>query len=256
MLFAIAACARPVGDFGRAKPSVIHDEILPYIGKRSAEQRAEPASDYRLTDEEKKLRDVTWRLLTPVHAGDWISETLVEAQRTRVFPPLDHKLRYQDYYYWLRKKRFSSSETRWNRLISDIKADYGAIGPFYEQARIVYAIDERRLNALEKRDNVDEWHQKNTPERVEENRMHMRWVLRAINYRYQAYRYAIDQLSLETPSPLAGAAESELSRFERRVQRGGYDIKSVHEAAFRKKSYVVTGGYDGKKVDDTVKDQK
>src|SRR5690606_7552578 len=33
---AVAGCARPTGDFGRAAPSVLHDELMPALGTARA----------------------------------------------------------------------------------------------------------------------------------------------------------------------------------------------------------------------------
>ena len=44
LVIAVSACARPVGDFGRAKSDLLHDEVLPSIGSLRATASSEPVS--------------------------------------------------------------------------------------------------------------------------------------------------------------------------------------------------------------------
>ncbi|HUG62203.1 MAG TPA: hypothetical protein VMP03_10170, partial [Methylomirabilota bacterium] len=87
---ALASCGRPTGDFDRARPSALHDDVLPAIGRFSAEtKRNEPVSRFNLTDDERELRDRAFAFTRAPHLGDWWLDTLVEGQRTRVLPILD-----------------------------------------------------------------------------------------------------------------------------------------------------------------------
>src|SRR5690606_9169566 len=90
LLLAAASCARPTGDFGRAKPGVLHDEIMPAIGSVRAELAGEPVSKFKIADEEREMRDRVWRFLVAPHANDWFYDTVVELQRTRIASLADH----------------------------------------------------------------------------------------------------------------------------------------------------------------------
>ncbi|MDN3719741.1 hypothetical protein QW131_12595 [Roseibium salinum] len=50
---ALSACTRPTGDFGRAKPSVIHDDLMPAVGNEAARLRGDPVSKFNYTNDEK-----------------------------------------------------------------------------------------------------------------------------------------------------------------------------------------------------------
>jgi hypothetical protein len=58
LLLTLAGCARPTGDFGRAEHNVLHDEVMPAIGKARAK-----GSDFNLADQEVEMRDRIWRYL-------------------------------------------------------------------------------------------------------------------------------------------------------------------------------------------------
>src|SRR4051812_46976073 len=82
----LAACssARPVGDFGRAAPSYIHDVSMPATGERNARNRKEPVSQFNQTDQETEMHNRVWRFLVAAHAKDWQFDSAVELQRTRI----------------------------------------------------------------------------------------------------------------------------------------------------------------------------
>ena len=46
------------GDFGRVKPSLLTDDIHAWVGRDAALQYGIPPSEFRLTDEERLLRDL------------------------------------------------------------------------------------------------------------------------------------------------------------------------------------------------------
>jgi len=216
-----AACSRPTGDFGRAEKSVTHDRIAPAIGRAFALRRDEPVSLFSRTDEELRLENLAWTIVRPVHTLDWISGTLVEGRRTRIFPDINNKLNHRAYLFWLKIEPFQSSEARWNRLIADIRADQGTIAPFYDQARVVYVVDQQRLAYLETTKDIESKYRDNTRARLLENEQLIELALDSLQFRYAAYDFAIRHLILESPSPRARIAEEELTRFGELIERGG-----------------------------------
>eukprot|EP01037_Dinobryon_pediforme_P027137 gene27137-29926_t len=147
---ALAACARPTGDFDRAVPSPAVDSWMPAAGNVIANiGRGEAVSDFNQTDEEKTLRDRAWTLVQPPHLNDWFGTTLVEAQRARILPELDSRFSEKAYYELLRRDPFASSETRWQRLVTDMRTDTLLIGPFWKQVRTVKADDIARTHTMD-----------------------------------------------------------------------------------------------------------
>jgi hypothetical protein len=221
-LLGLAACARPTGDFGRAKPSVVHDRLLPSIGADFARRRGEPVSDFNLTDDEKELRRRAWAFVRSPHVRDWWLDTLVEGERTRILPALegegaptpeivaslprfalpllDPAYDPRRYYAFLREDRFRSSETRWVRIGEDMLGDALLIPPYCEIAARVRRTDVERLAALNRQPGIDPATVDHAYARVSENEAVNAWVWRALRYRLTAYRFAIDSLEIETPS--------------------------------------------------------
>ncbi len=196
----VAGCARPTGDFGRASSDRIHDEILPEYGHRLKNMRGEPTSTFNLTDLEQELRDRAWTLIRPISAKDWIDGTAIEAQRTGIIKPIDDKLDPSVYYLYLRSDKFRSSETRYERVVSDISGDTDLIRPFCTLATEIEDTDTERLNAMNRRKDLKPTEYEASVGRVNENRNIIAWVKRSMSFRLAAYRYAIDRLEIETPS--------------------------------------------------------
>ncbi|PTW57671.1 hypothetical protein C8N35_110150 [Breoghania corrubedonensis] len=193
-------CARPTGDFDRATPNVMHDEILPEAGRVMAAKRGEPTSTFNLTDQEEELRNRAWALIRPASSRDWVDATATEAQRTRIIKPIDDKLDPRIYYMYLRSDKFSSSQTRYDRVISDISGDTDLVRPFCQLAVRVEDMDAERLNATNRRPDLKPEEYAAAVGRVNENRRIISWVTRALKFRLVAYRHAIDRLEIETPS--------------------------------------------------------
>ena len=108
-----------------------------------------------------------------------------------------------------------------DRIIADIRADQGAITPFYEQARVVYAIDAQRLKFLEETEGLEPIYRQNTRARLLENEQLIDLALRSFEFRYKAYEFAITRMTLEFPSPRAQFAVEELERYKDLIERGG-----------------------------------
>ena len=67
---ALAGCARPVGDFGRAEPDPVHDTVMPALGATRAYLARQPVSAFNLTDQEQEMRNRIWRDLAAPNAFD------------------------------------------------------------------------------------------------------------------------------------------------------------------------------------------
>lgn len=204
----LAACGRPAGDFGRptgdfgrAVPSLVHDTVLPAAGDLTAEYAwGQPVSSFNKTDREATLRDRAWAVVVPPHADDWLGDLLVEGQRTRLLPELDHRFDPEAYYRRLRADRFRSSEARWNALVEDMRQDTLLVPPFCQEARRVAADDRARLQALDPNGSGSVGLLKNAYARIDENARVVDWVARALRFRLASYRNAIDRMAVETPT--------------------------------------------------------
>ncbi|WP_417680201.1 hypothetical protein [Roseibium sp.] len=201
LLCALAAgCSRPTGDFDRARPSVIHDRVMPEAGELAARNRGDPVSKFNYTNDEKLLRDRGWTLIRPPWTKDWIGGTVVELSRTRVLPEVEGRVPPDLYYIFLRSDKFKSSDARYDRITADAKGDTKLVWPFCEVALRVTDADRERIRALEAKRLTTEELYAGAKARVWENQVMIKWVSQALRYRIKAYRTALDSLEIETPS--------------------------------------------------------
>ncbi len=213
----LGACARPTGDFGRAAPSVMHDQIMPAVGASQARARGEPVSNFNQTDQEREMHDRVWRFLIAPHARDWFYDTAVELQRTRLTGATDISFNPDRYYNHLRSSAFASSRIRYRAVGNDIDMDLATIPATFIAICNVIEVDRQRGIAVS---NVG------TPENAQqaaarkwENDQKIAWFTRALDYRYQAYSMALDRLLVETPHEEARIVDEKLAALSHYVRR-------------------------------------
>ncbi|UYN99680.1 MAG: hypothetical protein KIT02_00055 [Devosia sp.] len=216
----LAGCAtRPVGDFGRAAPSVLHDEIMPSIGKSAANMRGEPVSKFNQTDQEREMHDRTWRFLIAAHAKDWTFDRSVELQRTRIGAARDFTFTRDRYYRWLRETEYQSSRTRYSTVGRHIQADLDTLPTTFVSICAVIEVDRQRAVALAELGPMDPSVSANLTARRTENQWHIDWFVRALTYRYDSYSFALDHLLVETPHEQSLAVDESLRRMAPWVER-------------------------------------
>ena len=205
-LLTVSACARPVGDLGRAERSVLNDEMMPAIGNALSH-----GSAFNLADQEIEMRDRVWRYLVAPHAYDWFGDVTVELQRTRIVPIGNRPLKTRRYSDWLHGTRFASSRVRYARIEEDVIADLGMMPAAFASVCAVLELDRQRglasnqLTGLEDKVAVD------ARKRQAENQVVIGWFARSVIYRYDSYSYALDHLLVETPHQEAIAVNARLS---------------------------------------------
>ncbi|MEE4011489.1 hypothetical protein V1T76_05500 [Roseibium sp. FZY0029] len=202
MLIAVslAACTRPTGDFDRARPSVIHDKLMPAAGDEAARLRGDPVSKFNYTNDEKLMRNRGWTLIRPPWTKDWIGGTMVELSRTRVLPEVEGRVPPDLYLIYLRSDKFQSSDARYDKIAADASGDAELVMPFCEVALRVKAADDERLRVLQNKPVKSEETYDGAKARVWENRVMIKWVGQALRYRIIAYKKALDGLEIETPT--------------------------------------------------------
>lgn len=212
---ALAGCARPIGDLGRAQQGVLHDEIMPAIGKAGAGHKGIPVSSFNLTDQEVEMHDRVWRFLISPHAADWFMDTAVELRRTRLAStakPFDT----DRYYSWLQQRRYSSSRVRYATVADHVQADLDTAPGVFEAICRVIEIDRQRGMASRELGGLSA---ADVHAREDENRVHIAWFTSALRYRYDSYGYALDHLLVETPHEEATEVDARLSELIGYVQR-------------------------------------
>lgn len=221
----LAGCARPVGDFGRARPTATHDVILPAVGKLRAETAREPVSYFNLTDQETEMHDRVWRFLISPHSHDWFYDIATEWQRTRIISPQDTRFKTSRYYSYLRRQKYASSTVRYTRVAGDVDADVRTMPLVFSSICAVIEIDRQRETVANALAISDVNQQTQLDGRRGENQMYIAWFVRAAQYRYDAYTFALEHLLVETPheqARLVDARLSELAVLTERAERHGF----------------------------------
>ncbi len=219
---AASACARPIGDLGRAQPGVLHDEIMPTVGKIRADIWGEPVSAFNLTDQEREMHNRVWRFLVAPHAEDWFMDTVVELQRTRIATAQDHHFDPDRYFRWLHQTHYESSRIRFRTLADNARSDVDTAPSTFRSICNVIAVDQQRAIASRELRGLayDE-----VAARRAENEMFIAWYTRALRYRYDAYNFALDHLLVETPHEEAIEADGrigELAVYVERAESGDF----------------------------------
>lgn len=217
-----AACARPIGDFGRAEPDPIHDTVMPALGTGRALLSREPVSAFNLSDQEREMRDRIWHYLIAPHALDWFQASVVELQRTRIMPVSGKSLLPPNrYYLWLHRQEFASSRVRYSRIEDDVTVDVELMPPVFASICAVLEQDRQRGVAANGIADLDEGTRANAAARQIENRTQIGWFVAAVQNRYESYNYALDHLLVETPHEEAIGANAALSDLAVWVEAAG-----------------------------------
>ena len=206
------AGAGRLGDFGRPEPSIITGAILPWIGNKLAGKRGEPVSQFQLTDHEMELRARAYTMFMPSHRVRFFARHRAELVRTRVWPDENYTVDPTDYYAALRAQGFISSEARYNAIEQAVRADLGLIEPFMVEVERVYADDRRRMDALSRASLASPELSQNAEARIYENRRVVDWAIVAMQWRVEAYAYALEMTRIEVPSIRAVDVEMALTR--------------------------------------------
>lgn len=252
-----ASCvSRPTGDFGRTQPGVLHDSIMPYAGKLIAANRREPVSNLNQTDQEREMHDRTWRFLVAAHSQDWMFDTSVELQRTRIGSARDFRFTPERYYTWLRTTHYQSSTTRYNTVGRHILADIDTVPTTFQAICAVEDVDRQRRVALVELGGIEQSVADNVAARYTENQWHIQWFVRALNYRYESYSYALDHLLVETPHEQSMAVDDNLRRMRTWVDRANRGDFCVSTGGGSRNSVTIPSRFQTMVPDNEVIPQK
>jgi hypothetical protein len=209
----LGACAQ-TGDFGRPQPTLYSETIAPFVGTSAAAWRKEPASFSMLTDDERELRNRAYQFLMPARERTFFDTQLADLVRTRILPGdaivFDETAYYQA--LWLRPDR--SPRARYQALREDMENDRLLMGPFVAVACRVKETDAIRVKAMERLTEVAEIVRISAQNRVVENEEIVRWVYGSLENRVRSYRFALQNLVVETPERDGIKVERELTAFD------------------------------------------
>jgi hypothetical protein len=197
------------GDFGRPSPSLL-DGLIP---KQFWKGPVFPQSTYPITDLEEELRDRSYALIRPNEPrGRW-NLYIAGFQVAHLLPPAFIYIDHTEYARMLLWTPSRSEASLYNRLMEDMEADGRLIGPFVAVACTVADLDSKRERSLVYVSELAEGESANAFGRIRENRMITAWVQRALHWRLESYRYALERFAIAVPSVRAVDAERALLRF-------------------------------------------
>jgi len=211
LVFLLGACARPVGDFDRAEPNVINDEVMPAVGTTRAVLVGEPVSSFNKTDEETEMANRIWRFVTSGHTKDWFADVAAELHRTRLTAGTGILAGHDRYYNWLHGTSYQSATVRYATLAADVNADLATIPDTFDSICAVIQIDHERAVAAANLPRLGPGPNSDADARRAENEDQIDWFVRALRYRYDSYNYALDHLLVETPHSEARGVDADLA---------------------------------------------
>jgi hypothetical protein len=201
------------GDFGRIKPSLVHDDMHAWLAQDAAVQAGRPVSGFTLTEDEQQLRDLAYPLIEPPYDRQRWYSILGEYGLMRVFRP-DWWFFDPDLYTARLIVRHRSASGRYAQLIEDIRNDIVRIDPFFFTARRVVDMDRKREKSLAYVTALTPGEAGNALARIGENTLVVQWVHRSLADRCATYRFALERLVIENPLPAAVEADRVLRQLQ------------------------------------------
>jgi hypothetical protein len=207
----LAGCALN-GDFDRVRPSLVSDDMHAWVGREAVQRGGARASEFPLTDEERRLRDLAFALIQPSYDRNrWYS---VFMDYGLAGPP--DTLLFDRAAYWERlDAAYRRSETSsYAHIVTDARNDVSRLEPFFMSAGRVSDIDQRRAESLRfvaAGSGITREEKANAFRRNRENAAVIAWVCASLKARAAAYRYALERLVVSQPSLHAADAERALN---------------------------------------------
>jgi hypothetical protein len=205
------------GDFGRVKQSLVIDDIHSWVGREAALQQGIPPSEFRLTDEERLLRDLAFPLIEAPYGRQRWFQVLSEYGISRVF--LEDWWSFDPVIYaeWLLTRDTRSSSSLYARLIDDIRNDIVRIPSFLEIARKVTDLDSKREKSMAYVSVLSPEEVFDARRRIAENRLVIGWVFRSLNDRAAAYHFAMERLVIHVPQQYAVEVERQWTLLKTKI---------------------------------------
>ncbi len=205
----VASCVQQ-GDLGRPAPTA-WNSLIDAAGTLAARERGEPSSFFPFTDDERILRDRSWRYLMPARDRSLFDNALDNLTRARVLPAEWRLSDPRAYLDAIMAEPFRSPVSRYRRLSDDLTADGRLIPAFAETAARVVQADLTRLRSLPFIRTLDDRDVRSAAMRVAENRCLIAWVRRETAARSLSYRTALEHLLVAVPGEEAVGAERALA---------------------------------------------
>jgi hypothetical protein len=206
-----------IGDFGRLQSPLVSDDIHAWVGQEAAAHAGAPVSVNNLTDDERTLRDLAFPLIEPPYDRVRWDAVVYEYGQKRTFRRDLWSFDTAAYYAHLMGEFHRSSIARYNLLIDDMRNDIVRIEPFFQTARRVADIDQRREKSMQIVADLTPPERISALARVGENSLTIAWVHHSLTERCAGYRFALEHLTVAEPAPVAAEAERVLTQLQQQI---------------------------------------
>jgi len=221
LLFLVSCTTQ--GDFGRDRPSVFNDEILPSLRNFAASASETPVSNFAFTEKEQLLRTYSRRIGrdtgSSVFGGYFIS-AFAPAQPAR--PPSPH----QENKAGARQgpgeivvELPENAKSNPHALSSEIDEDVSLIRRARTLSRSIVADDKSRSRRLAAMKNASQSDRDNVMVRARENLQEINYIRQMAKVRIKRYRKAIDVMSIADPQLKLKPARASVKRLEIELER-------------------------------------
>ena len=195
------------GDFGRARPDFLNDDMHRWIGGEVTGSVGLKASQFQLTDNERQLRDLAYPLIEPPHSRPaWRS---VFGDYAALPSPWRQQVVFDRTAYGrtLIDEPHRSHSSRYAQLMEDVRDDITRFEPFFSAAVRVIDLDKKRDAAMAHISELSPRERADAVARMQENSLIVQWVQQCLERRISSYRWALERLVLQAPDSLAADAD-------------------------------------------------
>jgi hypothetical protein len=205
------------GDFGRVRPELVNEDIHDWIGRDAVAPIGTPASEYPLTDDERRLRDLAFPLIEPPYDRNRFDSVWREYGLGR--PPSRQAAPFNRAAYWVKlTETYRRSEvSAYAQIATDSRNDVERIEPFFATAERARDMDGKRGKSVAYVSGLSGAEHANALNRNNENIAIVAWVCRSLHDRGAGYRYALERLVIAAPSPMAAEADRALTLLYSRI---------------------------------------
>jgi hypothetical protein len=220
----LASGCSSIGDLGRLQSPLVSDDIHAWVGQEAAAHAGAPVSVNNLTDDERTLRDLAFPLIEPPYDRIRWDAVVYEYGQKRDFRRDLWTFDTAAYYARLMGEFHRSSIARYNQLIDDMRDDIVRIDPFFQVARRVIDVDQRRQKSMEYVADLSPPERASASARVGENALTIAWAHHSLTERCASYRYALEHLTVAEPAPVAADAEHVLTELQQRIEANPVEL--------------------------------
>jgi hypothetical protein len=201
----LSACSG--GDFGRTRQDFLSDDMHRWLGAEATSSIGIGPSQFQLTDNERRLRDLAYPLIEPPHSRPAWKSVFGDYQPLpspwRQAPVFDRTA----YGRALIDEPHRSHSSRYANLIDDVRDDISRFEPFFASAIKVLELDRKRNAGLARVSELSPREHDDAIARMQENALIVQWVQQCLEQRVSSYRWALERLVIQAPDGMAADAD-------------------------------------------------